>query len=105
VTQCSESQLFAARVHNVNSYTFHRYHLRRSQYFDASYASLTTLSLFVEFEFLPSGDHEQYYLLEFDAGKSGRISNTFRRNILTPSSGLKSKPDKQQAELCLVLTG
>jgi hypothetical protein len=24
---------------------------------------------------------------------------------LTPSSGLKSKPDKQQAELCLVLTG
>jgi hypothetical protein len=43
--------------------------------------------------------------LEFEAGKYGRISYTFRRELLLPSSGLKIKPDKQKAELCSVLTG
>jgi hypothetical protein len=33
-----------------------------------------------------------------DTVRSGRSSRTFRRNLLPPSSGLKSKPNKQKAE-------
>jgi hypothetical protein len=43
------------------------------------------------------GDYVDYYTLEFDAVYYGRSLPTFRRKVLSSSSGLKSHPRKQKA--------
>jgi hypothetical protein len=42
--------------------------------------------------------NEKYYLLGCGAVKSVRMTPTFRKNILFPSSGPKFKPSKNQTE-------
>jgi hypothetical protein len=48
-------------------------------------------------------DYEQYYLLECDTFWSGRGFFTFWKNILSPSSGSKSKPCKPSASKAMLL--
>jgi hypothetical protein len=42
-----------------------------------------------------NGDYELYYFLKCDTAYSGRSSPTFWRNVLSPTSGPKSKSGKQ----------
>jgi hypothetical protein len=44
---------------------------------------------------------EEYYLLGYEVMQSGRSLLTFQRNILSPSSGLKSKLNKLAASKVL----
>jgi hypothetical protein len=44
-------------------------------------------------------DHEVYYLLECNAVSSDRSPPTFQRNVLSVSSGLKSKSNKNPARV------